>query len=579
MINRLLRVTSDEGPLRRCVAWFVFVAVLQGIGFALLVPILRALIEGDTSTAWAWAAGLVGLLAVYAVVLYVAQMTAFLAAIGISRSLFERLGDRIAQLPLGWFDTDQIGPVGRLTSKGVIDVMGVPAHLLRPIINAFVTPVTVVVIMAAFDWRLALAAAASAPIAWLVFRWAGSLVERAEHATHEAAADAGSRLVEFAQTQAVLRSYGRTVDGHALLDDALVQHRNASRRLLTTAVPGLIGFIAVVQVAFTMILVVGVALATGESTDGAELIALLALAVRFVEPMVAAADIGGGLKIANNALNRADELLATPVLPEPDTSATPADASIALTGVSFGYDERPVIEDLSLSIPHGTMTAVVGPSGSGKTTIARLVARFWDTDEGTVEIGGVDVRSMTGEDLMANVSIVFQETYLFAGTIAENLRLARPDATDADLERVAELARLDEVLRRLPDGWESDVGERGDRLSGGERQRVSIARALLKDAPVLLLDEATAAIDPLNEVAIQNALDTLRGRRTILVIAHRLQTVVGADQIAVLEDGRIAELGSHDELLGAGGRYVDFWNERSRAVGWRLVPSSPSPAG
>ncbi|MEO1061614.1 MAG: ABC transporter ATP-binding protein [Actinomycetota bacterium] len=573
MIRRLLHVADDEGPLRRCVAWFVALAVLQGIGFALLVPVLRALLEGDTNEAAAWSAALGGLLVLYAVLLYVAQLTAFRSAIGISKGLFGRLGDKIAQLPLGWFDSDQVGPVGRLTSKGVIDIMGVPAHLLRPIINAFVTPVTVVVIMAAFDWRLALAAALSAPIAWLVFRWAGSLVERAEHATDAAAADAGSRLVEFAQTQAVLRAHGRTVDGHELLDDALVAHRDASRRLLTTAVPGLIGFIAVVQVAFTMILVVGVAIAVDASIDAAELIALLALAVRFVEPMVAAADIGGGLKIAKNSLDRADHLLATPVLDEPERSAEVRDASIELTAVSFGYGDRRVIDDLTLQVPHGTMTALVGPSGSGKTTVARLVARFWNVDAGSVRIGGADVRELTTEELMARVSIVFQETYLFAGTIAENLRLARPDATDAELDRVAELARLDEVLRRLPGGWAADVGERGTRLSGGERQRVSIARALLKDAPVLLLDEATAAIDPANEVAIQNALDTDRGRRTILVIAHRLQTVVGADQIAVLERGRLAEVGTHDELLAVGGRYRSFWDERSRAVGWRLVPS------
>ena len=345
--------------------------------------------------------------------------------------------------------------------------------------------------------------------------------------------------------------------------------------MLTTAVPGLAGFVTVIQMAFTALLFVGVAIATGGSLDAPELIAILVLIVRFVEPLLVAADIGGAMKMADATLDRADRLLNEPLLPEPatDDQRTLASGSLSvdLDAVGFGYDdERRVIHDLSLDVPAGSMTALVGPSGSGKTTVARLVARFWDVDEGAVRVDGTDVRDVPTEHLMSKVSIVFQETYLFAGTIADNLRLAKPDATGDELAEVARLARLDEMLERLPGGWDAEVGEGGTRLSGGERQRVSIARALLKDAPIVLLDEATAAIDPLNEVAIQNAIDTLRGDRTIIVIAHRLQTVVGADQIVVLDDGRVGERGTHDELLEHGGRYADFWRERERAVGWRI---------
>ncbi|MEM7323348.1 MAG: ABC transporter ATP-binding protein [Actinomycetota bacterium] len=575
MIGRLLRVVADDGSLRRCIGWWVVTAVLEGVGYILLVPLLDALLTGDTDAAWRWAVVMAVLLVVYGLVRYWAQMLSYRAAVGLSRGLFTRLGDRVAELPLGWFEGDRVGPVGRLTSKGVIDVMGVPAHLLRPLITGFVTPITVVVVVAVFDWRLGLAAVATAPLIWLTFRWTGALVKRAEHATHDAAADAGGRLVEYAQSQAVLRAHGRTVDGHQLLDDSLQTYRDAGRNLLTTVVPGLMGFIAVIQVAFTIVLFIGVAIAVRGSLDAAELIALLVVIVRSIAPLIVAADIGGALKVASNSLDRADELLATPSLPEPQDGesreAELADQSVTLDAVTFGYDDESVLHDLSIDMPAGSMTALVGPSGSGKTTVARLVARFWDVDRGAVRIGGVDVRELTTEALMAQVSIVFQETYLFAGTIADNLRLAKPDASAEDLDRVAELARLDEVIDRLPGGWDADVGEAGTRLSGGERQRVSIARALLKDAPIVLLDEATAAIDPQNELAIQNAIDTLRGERTIIVIAHRLATVVEADQIVVLDEGRIVERGRHAELVDGGGRYADFWNERRRAKGWRLA--------
>ena len=442
--------------------------------------------------------------------------------------------------------------------------------------------------MFAFDWQLALVAAASMPVAAVVYRWAGSLVQRSEERSHRAGADAANRIVEFAQNQAVLRAFGRHTEGNELLDRALVESRNAGRALMITSVPGIIAFTVVVQLAFTALIVVGANRMLGGGLGAAELIALLVLVVRFAEPLALAADLGGAIKIARQAIGRMDELLATPTLPEGTRSELPPDetpsaqmadahapVSASLEDVSFSYDgSSPALADVSISIPAGSMIALVGPSGSGKTTVTRLLARFWDVDGGVVRVGGIDVRELATEALMSQLAMVFQETYLFDGTIAENLRLARSDASEADLDRVARLARLDEVIERLPGGWDARVGEGGTSLSGGERQRVSIARALLKPAPIVLLDEATAALDPENEAAVQNAISSLRHERTVVVIAHRLQTVVAADRIFVLDEGRVAEEGSHDELLELDGRYAAFWRERSRAAGWRLAGSA-----
>jgi ATP-binding cassette subfamily B protein len=244
----------------------------------------------------------------------------------------------------------------------------------------------------------------------------------------------------------------------------------------------------------------------------------------------------------------------------------PAHHDLEFESVTFGHDGRTVLDGLSLSVPQGRRLAVVGPSGAGKTTLLRLLARFHDVDAGAVRVGGVDVRAIGAEALAAQTAIVFQDVYLFDTTIEENVRLGRPGASAAQVRAAATAARLDEVVERLPQGWATEVGEGGALLSGGERQRVSIARALLKDAPIVLLDEVTSALDPVNEAAVHEGIERLMAGRTVVVVAHRLRTVRRADHVVFLDGGRIAEEGTHDELVRRGGRYADFWAVTSAPV-------------
>ena len=580
MIRTLLSSVKDPGPLKRCLVGFVITAALQGVGFVLLVPTLRALIEGDYALARTRALVMVAALAIYGVARHISQIAAYRAAIGTARTLFSQIGNHVAALPLGWFDKDRVGTIGHTSSQAVTDVMGVPAHLLRPIINAYVTPLVVLTVMAWWEWRLGLAALAVVPFAALTVRWAGQRALGAEQRLHDSGTDATNRVVEFAQTQAVLRSCGRAHDGFDKLDAALVEQRDANRGLVHAVIPGLIAFTVVVQAAFLVLLIVGATIALGGAIDAALLVALLVLAVRFVEPLMVAADVSAALKLAGRSVDRIDELLTSPPLPEPKQPATMVGNAIEFDNVSFSYnaddpERTAALKNVSFTAPSGSMVALVGSSGSGKTTVARLSASFWDSTAGTVKVGGIDVRDLASADLMKHLSIVFQDTYLFAGTIEDNVRLAKQDASHQELDEVAKLARLDEVIHRLPAGWDTPVGESGARLSGGERRRVSIARALLKGAPIVLLDEATASVDPANEMAIEQAIDTLRGRCTVMVIAHRLSTIVAADQIIVLDAGQVIESGTHQELLDAHGAYRNFWRTRNETAGWRLGDPSP----
>jgi ATP-binding cassette subfamily B protein IrtB len=574
MIRQLIDVVGPEHarPIRRMRVALVVGAVLQGAAFALLVPVLEALFGKHPDDVWPWLWALLGVSALYCAAYFWSLLIGFEAGAALARILRHRIGDRVAELPLGWFAPERVGQLGQLATKSVMDIMGVPAHLLRPLVTSFVTPATVVALMYLFDWRLALAATLTVPVIVGVYRWSTALTRQADAARTAARTVTGGRVVEFAQLQPVLRVFGRgEVHGGVRLDDALRTQTEASRRVLVTGVPGLVGFALVIQAAFTAVLLTGTYLALDGSLDAAKLLALLVLAVRFTEPISETAVLGSALNTARAALDQVADLLAQPTLPEPAAPRVPAGNDVEFDHVGFGYDGKQVLSDVSFTLAEGTMTALVGPSGSGKTTVSKLIPRFWDVDGGAVRIGGTDVKDSDPEVLMSRISVVFQDVYLFEGTVLENIRVGRPTATDAEVREAARLARVEEIVHRLPEGWDARVGEGGALLSGGERQRVSIARAILKDAPIVLLDEATASLDPENEQAVQEALSALTAGRTLLVIAHRLQTVAAADQILFLDEGRIAERGTHDELLATDGRYASFWAQRSRAREWTLA--------
>ncbi|CAM4110248.1 ABC transporter ATP-binding protein/permease [Helcobacillus massiliensis] len=577
MIRALIDIGGPTArrDMRRFLAFAIANGISQGVALAAMVPVLASLFHGDMRAAGIWLLVLAAAAAIHAFLVVTSTRIGFATSMKVIETMHDRLGRHVVRLPLGWFEPRQTARISHIAVRGTMFVAQTAMDILIPFVVNIVTPATITVVAYAFDWRLGVALTVAAPLIYLAALLAGRATARAEDHLHDIAIDTDNRLLEFARNQVALRAGGLRGTDYTPLAEAIEAQRRAGRRSLWSQVFGQVlqGF--VVQAVFGALVGLAVLWALGGSADPVLMVAMIGLIAQFTGPLRILADLGTALHRAGTEVGEVRDILTLPTLPEPETSrGTPRDGTIELDGVHFRYGERPLLNDLDLTVRPGEMTALVGASGSGKTTITRLVARFHDVDAGQIRMGGIPLPELTEVDRMQHLSLVFQDVYLFDDTLEANIALGNPDADTAAIRRAAELARVDEIAARLPEGWQSRVGEGGKLLSGGERQRVSIARALVKQAPVLLLDEATAALDPTTARAVQTALDALPEQTAVLVIAHQLDTIARADTIAFLEGGRIVEQGSHAELLARDGRYTHFWRQRERAQGWRVAADS-----
>ncbi|MBN2039814.1 MAG: ABC transporter ATP-binding protein [Spirochaetes bacterium] len=481
------------------------------------------------------------------------------------------LGEYLRKLSMGFFKGHDPGDLTALMLKDYANVEIMISHLIMAAIGAIVLPLVFLLFLVPFDWRMTLITLAPVPFSLAAAIIAKTIVFSLGKKQIGAQNAAASRMLEYLDGMKNIKAFNLHGSKFVRLKNAFSDLKKKSIKLEASAGPAVITGIWILNAGTAAIMVSGIFFILNGSLSIPYFLLFLIIGTRMYDPLAKVLSTFAELSYYSVSAKRIASIFHTKPLPEPEKSIRPVSYDIEFSNVRFHYHETDVLKNVSFSINQNTMTALVGVSGSGKSTITRLIARFWDVNEGEIKIGGIPVTDIRTEDLLADISMVFQDVYLFNDTIMGNIKVGKSDATEEEVIAAAEKAHCHEFIKKLPNGYCTMVGEGGSTLSGGEKQRISIARAILKNAPIVLLDEATASLDPENELYIQEAIEQLVKRRTLIVIAHRLSTITHADQILVLSDGKISEKGTHSELLdAANGIYSGMWHEQKKAHYWKL---------
>jgi len=569
----LMRAARSRAPqLRASLIGLGVAAAVRGLALACLMPLFQALMPSSR-----WSAALPWLLAMSSLML--ASMVVRWQAQGFdyrgdmlrsTHELRSALGEQLRRIPLEALQDKRAGGINATLLGNVDETLSYTLTVANMMATALITPVVVALAALWFDWRLGLILLLVFPLLIPLYRWRRPAYGRGMRMLAEANEHASADILEYIQGLPVLRAACCVGERAERLQAAIkrlemiqtIGEKKGSRPNLILA--------TIMELAILAVVLLGVWFVVRGTLDVAILAALLVIVVRFGEPLATFVLYSKIIDLIEAALGRINAMLRIRPLPQQVPAQAPESFDVAFASVGFRYARAgaDTLSDLNAHLPARSLTALVGPSGSGKTTMTRLLMRHADPQAGRITIGGVDVRAIAPERLNALISVVFQDVYLFDDSIWANIRMARPEASASEVEAAARAAHCHEFITRLPNGYATRVGDIGNRLSGGERQRISIARALLKDAPIVILDEPTAALDTESEVAVQAAIDALVRDRTVIVIAHRLSSIAAADQILVIDGGRVIESGRHAELLARQGRYACMWQAQQSAKRW-----------
>ena len=575
MLEAIRKIIAFSGPekskIYRAIIISFFKSLFSMFRMAAIYFVLLAFEEGNTTMKPAWTA--LAFLGVSIIGQLILKMVADLQAVhaGYFMSAHKRLeiAERLKKVPMGYFNDNNLEQITG-TATTVLDVVeNQGANVLVLILSGLMNSVVFLICVLCFDWRLGLIELAGMIIYMLITSSMEKKSRALSPVRQKNEAALVSKVLESLQGMSVIKSFNLTGKGDEALKKAIDDNRDSNMALERLFIPyGELQGVVLGAFKALLLLVAVVLFVTGNMTIT---YALMAVIISF-QVFADIEQTGAGLtvlRVVSSSIEEAEKVNLLPVMDENGKDFTPEDHGIMIDHVSFAYGDNEILNDVSLEIPENTMTAFVGSSGAGKTTLAMLIARFWDVDKGSISIGGRNVKDYTLESLMSQISVVFQNVYLFADTIENNIKFGMSDASHEQVVAAAKKACCHDFIMSLPDGYSTVIGEGGATLSGGEKQRISIARAILKDAPIIILDEATANVDPENEDKLTAAFDALTDNKTVIMIAHRLKTIRNADKIVVLDGGAISS-GTHDELLKSSSKYSNFIRLREEAANWKM---------
>lgn len=480
------------------------------------------------------------------------------------------IGNKLKSIPMGYFNENNLGEITGVSTTVLDTVENAAPMILVNILSGFINALVFTGMVLVFDWRVGILVV----VGTILYLMITSSMERKATVIAPKRQESEAKLVgavlEYVQGMSIIKSFNLTGKGDKRTREALEENRKANLNMEQLFTPYVIAQGLTLQVFEVGMMLMAITFFIQGSMNVADALMVVIMSF-FIFTQIESAGSGMAiLRVCSSCIEHANEMDNVPQMDEHGKDITPKNHDIIFEHVNFSYKEKAILKDISLLIPNKTTTAIIGPSGSGKTTLCNLIARFWDVNSGSVKVGGRDVKEYTLEALTDQISMVFQNVYLFADTIENNIKFGKPSATHTEVVEAAKKACCHEFIEALPNGYQTVIGEGGASLSGGEKQRISIARAMLKDAPIVILDEATANVDPENEDKLQKAIEELTRNKTIIMIAHRLKTVRNADQILVVDDGQIVQNGTHDELINQKGIYAKFVNGRKEAIGWKL---------
>ena len=560
-----------QGTMKKAILFSVLHSLFDMMSFGALAMVFSGLTDGFTTSMIWMIFGIT--LASMLLKIYCSYISDFgKVQIGYFMCAEKRIhiGDRMKYMPMGYFNDHNLGNLTSVVTTTMGDIENNASMVLTNILGGYIHAAIITIVMLCIDWRIGLTILCGI----LLFTWCiGRLQKKSETVSpqrQQAQEALVSNVLEYVQGMLIVKSFNLGQNSNSKMRQAILDSKDKNLKLERTFVP--YNMLQQIILYGTSILVIVEGLYFYLNGTMALSICLLMTVASFMlfSQLQSAGNTSSLLRLLDVSIDKVNEIDNTPVMDEHGKPINPPNYNIVFDDVSFSYGEHKILDHVSLSIPEKTVTAIVGPSGAGKSTLCNLIARFWDVDDGKITIGGIDVRDYTLDSLLTNISEVFQKVYLFADTIENNIKFGNPAASHNEVVKAAQKACCHDFIMSLPDGYDTVIGEGGATLSGGEKQLISIARAILKDAPIIILDEATSSVDPENENLLMGAISELTKNKTVIMIAHRLKTVRNADQIFVLSGGHIVQTGKHEDLIRQPGIYADFIGIRKKAIGWKL---------